>query len=132
MIIRVEGSDAEQIAAARHRLEQLGQRWGLDLKETTAPASSSAEGRHDNNKVIDPVSLAALALSIPSAALAVIDLTDRIKKRRRAEQLIEQAAQLATQHVTITLISQRGALELAGLQPDQLLDLFAADNDAST
>ena len=45
-------------------------------------------------------------LSIPSAALAVLDLADRIHKRRRATELIDHAQQLATQQVTVYLITQ--------------------------
>ena len=41
-------------------------------------------------------------LSIPSAALAVADLADRIRKRRRATELIDHAQQLAAQQVTVT------------------------------
>jgi hypothetical protein len=40
-------------------------------------------------------SQASLVLSIPSAALAVTDLADRIRKRRRATELIDHAQQVA-------------------------------------
>ncbi len=69
-------------------------------------------------------------LSIPSAALAVLDLADRIRKRRRAAELIDHAQQLATQQVTIYLISQGRTVELRTLTPDQLLDL--ADEDPAS
>jgi hypothetical protein len=73
--------------------------------------------------VIDPVSVAALVVSIPSAALAVLDLADRIHKRRRAKELIDHARQLATQQVTVYLMSQSHPVKLTTLVPDQLLDL---------
>jgi len=69
----------------------------------------------------------ALALSVPSAALAVLDLADRIHKRRRAKELIDQARQLAAQQVTVCLLSRDRSVELAGLAPDALLDLLAED-----
>ena len=69
-------------------------------------------------------------LSIPPAALAVLDLADRIHKRRRATELIDHAQQLATQHVTVQLITQNRTVELRTLTPDQLLDL-ADENLAS-
>jgi len=78
--------------------------------------------------VIDPISLAALLVSIPSAALAVADLADRIQKRRRAKELIDHAHQLADQQVTVSLTSPSGPVELATVTPDQLLDLTAEEN----
>ena len=73
----------------------------------------------------------ALPLSIPSAALAVLDLPDRIRKRRRATELIERAEQLAGQQVTVTLITQTRTAELRTLTPDQLLDLTAGEDPAT-
>ena len=77
------------------------------------------------------MALASLVLSIPSAALAVQDLADRIRKRRRAQELIDHAQHLATQQVTVTLISDSHTAELHTLSPDQLLDLQASEDPAS-
>ena len=52
------------------------------------------------------VSMASLVLSIPSAALAVADLADRIRKRRRAQELIDHAQLLAARQVRVYLMSQ--------------------------
>jgi hypothetical protein len=60
-------------------------------------------------------------LSVPPTALAVVDLGDRIRKRRRAKELIDHAEQLAAQQVTVYVIAQSRTLELRGLSPDQLL-----------
>ena len=76
------------------------------------------------------MSVAALVLSIPPAALAVLDLADRIHKRRRATELIDHAQQLAAEQVTVSLISQSRTVELRTLTPDQLLDL--ADEDPAS
>ena len=76
------------------------------------------------------MSLATLVLSIPSAALAVLDLADRIRKRRRANELIDHAQQLAAQQVTVYLITPGRTVELRTLTPDQLLDL--ADEDPAS
>jgi molybdenum cofactor biosynthesis enzyme len=70
------------------------------------------------------------SLGAPQAALAVLDLADRIHKRRRATELIDHAQQLATQHVNVHLITQNRTVELRTLTPDQLLDL-AHDDSAS-
>jgi hypothetical protein len=73
------------------------------------------------------VAVASLVLSLPSAALAVADLAGRIRKRRRAAELIGQARQLAGRQVTVYLMSPGSAVELSTLTPDQLLDLAGQD-----
>lgn len=118
MIIRLESSTAEHLQAARQHLETMAHRWGYELHVHPAAPPVAV---HNSEKGIDPVSVAALALSIPSVALAVLDLADRIQKRRRAHELIDQARQLADQHVTVYLITQSRPLELPTLDPDQLL-----------
>jgi hypothetical protein len=41
-----------------------------------------------DRKVVDPISFADLILSIPSAVLAVIDIADRLTKRRKAQAVM--------------------------------------------
>ena len=123
MIIQLESATAENVETARHNLEALAHSWGHPMTETPANTPQAAPAARHNDKVIDPVSVAALVVSIPSAALAVLDLADRIHKRRRAKELINHARQLATQHVTVYLMSQSHPVKLATLAPDQLLDL---------
>jgi hypothetical protein len=123
MIIQLEGATAENVEAARRNLEALAHSWGHEMTETPANAPEAAAAARNDDKVIDPVSVAALVVSIPSAALAVLDLADRIHKRRRAKELIDHARQLATQQVTVYLMSQSHPVELTTLAPDQLLDL---------
>jgi hypothetical protein len=125
MIIRVESDTAEHVEGARRELEALVRSWGHDLAETsrdTSQTSSAAGAVRVGDKGVDPVAVSALVLSLPSAALAVFDLADRIQKRRRAKELIDHAQQLATQQVTVSLVSQGRPLELATMAPDQLLD----------
>jgi hypothetical protein len=128
MIIELDGPTPEDVAAAQRRLTNLARDWGHETVTSpgdapTATATSSGEG-----KVIDPVSVAALVLSIPSAALAVLDLADRIRKRRRAQQLIEHAQDLAEHHVVLRLVADQRPVEIATLDPDQLLDLLTTDD----
>lgn len=124
MIIQVESATAENAGAARRSLKALAQSWGQELTETSAEAATPARTvRNDDDKVIDPVAVASLIVSIPSTALAVLDLADRIRKRRRATELIDRAQQLAAQQVTIYLMSPSRTIDLRTLTPDQLLDL---------
>jgi hypothetical protein len=132
MIIQLQSATAENVGAAKRSLEAMAQSWGQEIADAPAEATTAAGTVHDDHdKVIDPVSLATLLVSIPSAALAVTDLADRIPKRRRAKELIDQAQQLADQQVTICVTSRSRTVELRTLDPDQLLDLLADEDPAS-
>ena len=130
MIIQLESPTAEDVQAARRSLGALAHSWGHEITQPPAEATAAAVG-HDGGKVVDPVSVAALVVSIPSAALAVLDLADRIRKRRRAQELIDHAQQLAARQVTVCLLSPGRVVELRTLAPDQLLDLLADEDPAS-
>jgi hypothetical protein len=131
MIIELESATAENAEAAKHRLEAMAHSWGYDIAEAPAEVTATAATTHRDDKVVDPVAVATLVTSIPSAALAVLDLADRIQKRRRAKELIDHAQQLADQHVTVSVRSQSRTVELRTLDPDQLLDLMAHEDPAS-
>jgi hypothetical protein len=128
MIIQLDSATAENVEAARRTLEALAHSWGYEIREAPAHTPEAAVAARNNDKVIDPMSVAALVVSIPSAALAILDLADRLRKRRRAKELIDHAHQLATQHVTVCLMSHPRPVELTTLAPDQLLDLLADEN----
>jgi len=128
MIIQLDSATAENVEAARRTLEALAHSWGHEMREAPANTPEAAAAARNDDKVIDPVAVAALVVSIPSAALAVLDLTDRLHKRRRAKDLIDHAQQLAAQHVTVCLMSHSRPVELTTLAPDQLLDLLANEN----
>jgi hypothetical protein len=131
MIIQLDSATAENTAEARNSLQALARSWGHQISPAppaAPPAAGTAHG--DDGKAIDPVSLTALILSIPSTALAVSDLADRIRKRHRAQELLRHAQQLTAQQVTIYLITPGRTIELRTLTPDQVLDL-AADDPAS-
>ena len=76
-------------------------------------------------KAIHPISLAALIFSIPSTSLAVWDIADRIRKRRKAQAVIDAVKQLkAEKQVDVYLLAPNDQRPLvASLNPDQLLDL---------
>ena len=63
------------------------------------------------------MAVASLVLSIPSAALAVADLADRIDKRRRATELIDQAQHLTAQQITVCLMSRTAPSKSATWPP---------------
>lgn len=131
MIIRLDGGTAEKRQAAKQELASLTEGWGHELtnESTAIQAPATEQDRHDD-RVIDPVSLTALIVSLPAAALAVHDLADRVRKRRRAHELIDHARHLAEQQVIVWLISQDRQIEISSMDPDHLLELMT-DNDPS-
>lgn len=87
-----------------------------------------SEASDAERKIVDPISLATLILSIPAAVLAVVDIVDRLKKRRTAQAIIDAVKQAKTeQQVDIYLLTHdQTPLPVADLTSDRLLDLVAA------
>ncbi|MFF9001467.1 hypothetical protein [Streptomyces achromogenes] len=124
MIIEFVGVDVE---AAEKSFAELTAGWGYAPEPASTPEPSiSREVRG-----VDPVAVTSLIVSIPSAMLAVADIADRIRKRRRAGELIERARQLGTQQGTARLVCGDRSVDLATLTPDQLLDLIADEPTAN-
>jgi hypothetical protein len=132
MIIQVEGATAESVSVARQSLEELVSGWGGSVSEV--PPEEAASGTRDDERVrgVDPVALAALVsstvLAVPSAVLAVGDLADRMRKRRRAAELIEAAKELGERQVSVRLVERTRTVEIRGLDADQLLELLAKED----
>ncbi|MEU1784147.1 hypothetical protein ABZ545_32420 [Streptomyces abikoensis] len=123
MIIEITGPGAE---AAQESIAAVTAEWGHPA-DTTAPTATVTGS---DTKDFDPVAVTSLFLSVPSAVLAVADITDRIRKRRRAGELIERARQLSTEETTARLVHTDRSVDLAALTPDQLLDLIADEPPA--
>jgi hypothetical protein len=130
MIIQLDSATTEDTGAAWHSLEELARSWGHQITEAPAEAMPAARAGHEDGKAIDPVAVASLVLSVPSAALAVADLADCIRKRRRAADLIDHARQLAARQVTINLLSPGRTTERSTLTLDQLLDQADEEPDS--
>ena len=93
--------------------------------------SLPAELPEVERRAMDPISLAALILSIPGAVLAAMDLADRIAKRRRAKALIDTAERLRVEKKVETyVVTGEGPRPLRDLSPDALLEL-AGDGGAT-
>lgn len=125
MILRFETLTEQDADAAHVSVRSLVKTWGHDLSKL--PPTKLDEVQSDDGKAIDPVALSALLVSIPSAALAVTDLADRIRKRRRAKELIDHARRLASQRVVIYLVEADNRIEITQLNADQILDHAASD-----
>ncbi|MFF4270440.1 hypothetical protein [Streptomyces sp. NPDC001536] len=124
MIIEFVGADTE---AAGKSIAALTASWGYPPE----PAPTAEPATNPDTKGVDPVAVTSLLVSIPSAMLAVADIADRIRKRRRASELIERAQQLSAQQATVRLVCEDRSVDLAALTPDQLLDLVADEPSAT-
>ncbi|MGI5507178.1 hypothetical protein [Lentzea sp. CA-135723] len=120
MIIRIESATDDGLASAKSSLDKLVGAWGYQTRETPLSAEGSAP---EDKKAVDPVAVAALIVSIPSAALAVTDLADRILKRRRAQELIDEIKRELDGKTTLELITDDGPRDITELSPDQVLDI---------
>ena len=86
-----------------------------------------------DQKGVDPLAVTALVLSVPSALLAVLDIADRIKKRRTAQSLIEQSERLRIEHgVESWVVTAEGPRALDRLTVDQLLELATELNSGNS
>lgn len=124
MIIKFVGADVE---AAGKSVAALTSSWGYQPE----PAPAAEPATDPDTKSVDPVAIASLVVSIPSAMLAVADIADRIHKRRRAGELIERAQQLREHQAAARLVCEDRSVDLATLTPDQLLDLIADELSAT-
>ncbi|MGH8931765.1 MAG: hypothetical protein ACRDZO_14360 [Egibacteraceae bacterium] len=122
MIIKlVPASQAGDCDAAAQALEAVVHTWD---KELVVSCREVKELSAEERKAIDPLSVAALILSIPSAALAFVDLADRMRKRQRAQQIIEKAGEFrASRNAQAYIITVQGAIPLDTMRPDDLLDV---------
>ena len=128
MIVQViSTSEAGDPDTASEALEAIVYHWDEEL---TVARLEPKELPAEEHKVIDPVSLAALFLSIPSAALAVLDLADRMKKRQRAKELIEKAEEIrASGDTRVYVVTTKGTMPLEDMHSDELLELAAASDE---
>lgn len=96
--------------------------WDGDNAELSHARLSAAAGAAPG-----PASAVPLILTVPAAILNVQDLVDRIRKRRRAQALIETAQYLRSVNNTqVTLVDVDGARHaIDRLTADQLLEIAA-------
>jgi hypothetical protein len=126
MRLRLVGEPQQDLAAATDTIERLVEEWGGDVRIEQASQGAPTP----DHKGVDAIAVAALVLAVPSAVLAVVDLADRIRKRRRAMQLIEEARQVnVTYSVQVFIETAGGPLLVSDMDPDRLLELVPAEED---
>jgi hypothetical protein len=109
---------------AGHEFERLIATFDKGMEVQVVPFEEASD---ELRRALDPISLLTLILAIPSAALAVLDIADRIEKRRRATRLIEAGRRLCEgkKVQAFVLMPDGSPKRLQDLTPDQLLDLVA-------
>jgi hypothetical protein len=114
------GTDTD--AAADHLSTVLDDGRGIASRRLATETSPD-----DDRRVVDPIAVASLIVSVPAAVLAVADIVDRIQKRRKAQSVIEAAKRIKAdrQVETYVLLADRTPRAVAELDADQLLDLIA-------
>jgi hypothetical protein len=115
----VAGPRHADVETAVAQLKAVASGWGGGVRVTSAGENDLIDSAR---KLVDPVSLAALIISIPGALLAVNDLAERISKRRRAADLASNSPKPDTT-ARAYLIVDGQLLALDTVEPDQLLDL---------
>lgn len=86
----------------------------------------------DDHKVVDPLSVAALVLSVPATIVSVVDLIERVKKKKATDRLIQWAQDYHEKNpdTVITITTPEGtSFELRKAETVDILD--AAPKDSS-
>lgn len=120
--IAVRSDDADRLEKATGEITSIVDGWGGRVDVTVNPSLQARASEQE--KFVDPISAAALILSLPGAVLAAMDLADRIAKRRRAKQLIDAAKRLSADGGTeLWIMRPSGPSLLSHLTPDEVLKL---------
>lgn len=113
----LQGSQTDATAAALETFfsETFGE--NARLESLQRPAGGETEKT-------DPIAVAALILSIPSALLAAMDLAARLQLKEKVARLISLARREWTEHGTRIWLQRRDATPLAldEAQPADILD----------
>jgi hypothetical protein len=119
IIIRVEGEDAAAVAETLAQIAEQQLSTPLRLKPDLPP---SPRPGGPGDRVVDPISLAAMILAIPPAALAVWDIAKRIEARRKAAALLDAwRTPSLSARVKITVETPQGAVPLERMSVEMLL-----------
>ena len=123
----VQGAGAEQAA------QDLARLLGEEYDTTPAVHNNASSADTGEPRRIDPATGIALVLSIPGAILAAVDLADRIKKRKKADRLIQWARQQrqSSPQLQIHIEIGQAFLSLDKVDSAQLLDTIP-DKDGNS
>lgn len=115
----ITGDRAESAAAA---LAAVVRKVDPDAAVSVQPADQADATLR---RCLDPIALAGLILAIPGAVLTAMDIADRIRKRRRANALIDTGRQAEAElGVRVVVVTAAGARRLHDMGADDILALI--------
>jgi hypothetical protein len=125
----IQGAGEEEVARELSRLI-------AEVYDTKPPEVSRHSSTDPAGRKFDPatsIAIAGLVLCIPSAIIAALDLADRIKKRKKADRLIQWAKQKqqSTPQLNIHIEIGQAFLSLDKIDSAQLLDTTPDPDDNS-
>lgn len=117
--ILIQGDQAEAAAEAlKATLDDQG------VTATVKPVTPERATDASRDGLATALAVTSLILSIPGAALAAYDLTQRLGKRKQAERLQAKARELRVERrVETTVVTLREGGSLEQLEVDKLLEL---------
>jgi hypothetical protein len=117
--IFIDGDDAHAVADELAILLGEGERSGIVSR------SVILSGADETSKTPDPITLASLMLAIPAAAVAAVNIADRVRKRDKAQKLTVTATRLRRENrVTITVVGPDGTTwSLDRIEADTVLEI---------
>jgi hypothetical protein len=120
----IEGAEANKAA------EQLKAILAASGADATISPISSAELPYEVRRVIDPITLIGVILAFPGAVLAVMDLADRIHKRKKAQAIIDAAQRVSNEtKVQVNFVLPQGTSRgVDQITADELLDVAVKQN----
>ncbi len=99
--LHIEGPDAEE--AAKKMSELIENEFGQKPVRITPEQREIIPDQGDDVAKIDPAAIAALILTIPSALLAVRDLSERFRKKESVDLMIRVAGELRENYPSMNI-----------------------------
>ena len=123
-----------QFQIQAHDAEVIAQKISAILAEelrAQPEVSSASRPRREGSRAVDPVALAALIVSIPSAVLATLDILERMKKKREIEKALEKISELTHEYPDAAILLNAPDGTLLRIEKSSAAKLIDGANEGS-